>query len=448
MVLSRRFRIFYLVVFELAHKYTRALAGGFLLGLGLTLVAARVFPVVMTSWFSPVERIGLVGEFTPNNLPLDIQNLISTGLTTLAPDGLPFGGLAESWSATDSGKTFTFFLRRDALWHNGKPVTAFDINYNIRDVAFTPIDEYTLRVTLENSYSPFPTLVAKPLFQPGLRGFGAFKLAVIRLSGDKVTYLKLIPIDRNKKNNASKEFRFYRTEAAAVLGYKLGEVDTLLDMTSIHELDSWGKTVVKEDLQFNQIVGLFFNMKDELLSDKNLRQALAYAVPLLPGERAFSPISKSSWAYTDKVKKYTYDAVQVKRLLGEAIQSSDSAHLTLSTFAPYETDADVIAKSWTSVGVPTDVRIISNVPSDYQVLLSFQDLPPDPDQYPFWHSTQTMTNKTGFENVKIDKLLEDGRQELDLNKRKSIYADFQRRVVEEAPAVFLHYQTTYTIRRQ
>lgn len=448
MAISRRFRIFFLIVSELAQKYTRFLVMGFVLGLALTLLTARFYPIFMQQFFSPVERIGLVGEFTPNNLPFLIQQQLSSGLTTLKPDGAPGPGLAENWSATDSGKTFIFTLKKDALWHNGKPVTAQDVNYNIRNVAFTPIDDYTLQVTLDNAYSPFPTLVAKPIFQAGLRGFGPYKLSAIRLTGDKVSYLKIIPVDPRQKPNIVKEYRFYRTEAAAVFGYKLGEVDILHDMTSAYDLTKWGKNAIVENIKNDRIVALFFNLTDKMLSDKQLRQGLAYSVPALGREPAISPISRLSWAYTDKVKKYTHDPILAKKLLSDVISSSQSAALVLSTFPSFEQEAEIIAKSWTDIGIPTEVRIVNNVPSDYQILLSVQELPPDPDQYPFWHSTQTATNKTGLVNVKIDKLLEDGRQELDLAKRKAIYFDFQRYVVEDIPAAFLHYQTTYTIARQ
>ena len=66
---------------------------------------------------------------------------------------------------------------------------------------------------------------------------------------------------------------------------------------------------------------------------------------------------------------------------------------------------------------------------------------------PFWHSTQTATNITGYANVKIDKLLEDGRQELDPAKRKSIYADFQRYLTEDVPAIFMYYPNSFTVTR-
>ena len=149
----RRFRIFYLVIRELAQKYTRALTAGFILGLLMTLLISRVYPVIRQVWFAPVERVGLVGEFTPNSLPLLIQNQISMGLTVLGADGSVLPGLAKEWTATDSGKTFIFRLREDSVWHNGKPVTAVDVNYNIRNVTFTPDNDNTVvtAVSIENA---------------------------------------------------------------------------------------------------------------------------------------------------------------------------------------------------------------------------------------------------------------------------------------------------------
>ncbi|OGG29879.1 hypothetical protein A3A63_02425 [Candidatus Gottesmanbacteria bacterium RIFCSPLOWO2_01_FULL_46_9] len=448
MTVFRSWRIFYLVVIELAQKYTRALVLGFLAGFLLSLGFWRVYPFVSQQWLTPVEHIGVVGEFTPNSLPLSIQKEISFGLTVITQDGSALPGLATTWTATDSGKTFMFFLRDDLVWHNGKPVVAADVNYNIKNVGFTIVDAKTLKTTLNTPYSPFPSLLAKPLFQAGLRGFGPYRVASIRLNGDKVNYLKLVPVDKKANNGKAREYRFYRTEASAILAYKLGEVDELNDLTFPYDVGTWGVSKLLEHTNYNRIVSLFFNLTTPLLQDKTLRHALAFGVPQIRGERAVSPISKTSWGHTDKVKKYDPDFPQAKKLLATANVASQSAALVLTTFSQYADIAQSIADSWSDLGIPSKVKIVNAVPSDYQVLLSAQEVPPDPDQYPFWHSTQAQTNITRFVNVKIDKLLEDARQELDTENRKKIYADFQRRLVEEAPAVFLYYPKTYSIRRQ
>jgi oligopeptide transport system substrate-binding protein len=50
------------------------------------------------------------------------------GLTQDAADGKPIAGMAEKWETSPDGKTWTFHLR-NAVWSDGKPVTAQDFVY-------------------------------------------------------------------------------------------------------------------------------------------------------------------------------------------------------------------------------------------------------------------------------------------------------------------------------
>lgn len=52
------------------------------------------------------------------------------GLMRLSPAGLPENGIADSYTASDDGLTYTFKLRQDAKWSNGDPVTAHDFEYS------------------------------------------------------------------------------------------------------------------------------------------------------------------------------------------------------------------------------------------------------------------------------------------------------------------------------
>ena len=54
------------------------------------------------------------------------------GLTSEAPNGRIIPGAAIRWNISRDGKTYTFYLRRDALWSNGDPVTAEDFVYGLR----------------------------------------------------------------------------------------------------------------------------------------------------------------------------------------------------------------------------------------------------------------------------------------------------------------------------
>lgn len=54
------------------------------------------------------------------------------GLTSESPDGRVVPGAAIRWNISRDGKTYTFYLRRDARWSNGDPVTAQDFVYGLR----------------------------------------------------------------------------------------------------------------------------------------------------------------------------------------------------------------------------------------------------------------------------------------------------------------------------
>lgn len=444
MIFFRRSRLLYLIAREVSKKYTIPLLVGFLLGFLSMIFVGQLAPKLSSSLTSKVLRIGIVGEATPATLPLSIQSLISTGLTQLSSDGTPIPALASSWEATDSGKTYDFTLRELAVWHNGKTVLPKDIHYNIRDVSFEVIGPKTIRVSLKEPFAPFLSLVTKPILEKGLLGFGPYRVETVRLKGDTIQYLWLTPVADSTK--PSHEYRFFRTEASAITAYELGDIDVIEELSDKKSIANWKSAHITEHLRLDRVIALYFNTKDQVLSEKGFRQALGFAIPDLGFERAYSPINKTSWAYTDTVKKYDFDLNQAKKLLANAKIASESASLTISTFSQYIDIAQKIATSWTSLGVPTKVQVVNQI-EPFQVFLFAKAIPPDPDQYPLWHSTQQTTNLTGYVNVKIDKLLEDGRKELDPEKRKKIYIDFAKRLVEDAPAIFLYYPTTYTVTR-
>jgi peptide/nickel transport system substrate-binding protein len=122
--------------------------------------------------------------------------------------------------------------------------------------------------------------------------------------------------------------------------------------------------------------------------------------------------------------------------------------LNISTVPAYVDIAEQIKKDWEKLNIKTGISVSPDIPTDFQILLVAQSIPVDPDQYSLWHSTQESTNFTRLNNPRIDKLLEDGRKTYDINTRKKIYQDFQKYLVEEAPAVFLFYPHSYTIIRK
>lgn len=68
--------------------------------------------------------------FNNSTVTWAVLNALDEGLVRIR-DGEILPGMAEKWEISDDGKTYTFHLR-DAVWSDGKPVTAYDFEYGIK----------------------------------------------------------------------------------------------------------------------------------------------------------------------------------------------------------------------------------------------------------------------------------------------------------------------------
>ncbi len=388
----------------------------------------------------------MVGRFKQNSLPQAVQNQLSLGLTSILPTGDATAALALKWSVDVSEKIYTFYLRPDVYWHDGKKFTTKDINYKIKDATINPINDTTLKITLKEPFSPLPTNLSLPILRPQLIGLGPYKLNTIRYSADLISEIvlkSLIP------DLPSITYRFYPTLTDAILAFKLGEIDSLQNITDILDLTTWPKLKVTQTNVYDNFVGIFFNLKDSLFKEKEIRQALIYAIPNADNyTKAYTPISPLSWAYSQKVRLYRYDPETAAKILAKSSLASPSSEITITTFSSFIKLAQSIVDAWGKAGVHAKIKVVNSLPSEYQMLLLAQNIPADPDQYSYWQSTQSITNFSHYNNLKIDKLLEDGRKTLDQDKRKKIYADFQRYLVDDAPVIFLYYPKVFTVERK
>lgn len=393
------------------------------------------------------QKIGIAGRFTPSNLPNEILQKIGNGLTKLDVDGNIEPDLASSWETPDKGKTWIFVLKDATTWQDGKKVTSQSINYQFSDVKVEKPDPKTIIFKLQNPYSAFPSIVSKPTFKSGLLGTGEWEVKKISLAGTFVDKLTIQNRDGEKII-----YKFYPTEERSVLAFELGEINTLTNIINPSPLDTWKKTILVRDVNTGEFAAIFFNTGDKFLSDKSLRQALSYGInkKMLDSDRAISPISITSWAYNSQVKPYNFDQEKAKGIINDFKKAAKISELTINlTSSPILlSQAEKISKDWEAIGVKVNLQVMVSIPSDYQALLAIFDIPDDPDQYSIWHSTQTATNITRYNNPRIDKLLEDGRTQINNEERRKTYLDFQRFLVEDSPATFLYYPSTYTISRK
>lgn len=413
----------------------------------LTLLFIQSYPLLRELKASKEQKIGIVGTFNESTLPIEIQKLISFGLTSQTPDGGVMPSLAISWKVDDKGLDWTFYLRKDVFWHNGKKFTAHDINYKLRGTEFIPVSDDILKVTLKEKYAPLPVVLSQPILKPNLMGEGVYK--VIRLLRGPDQSISELTLEPQLKNLPLQSYKFYPSLSTALLAFKLGEIDVLQDISDVSELENWKNVKILPHTQYDRYVGIFFNLQNSLFKEKEVRQALSYAIPKdFKEEKALTPISPLSWAYSSNIRLYNYDGQTAAKILSKSPLSSSSSQLTISTYASLLNVAQKIADAWAKVGVNIKIKVESTIPSDYQVLLVTQAIPQDPDQYQYWQSTQEGTNLTYYNNQKIDKLLEDGRKTFEVDSRKKIYADFQRYLVDDSPVIFLYYPTVYRVERK
>lgn len=408
------------------------------------------FPLFNSLLFSSRKVVGLIGQYSLQNPPVEISSIISIPLITTDQNGELQPVLANSWEVLNDGKTYRFHLKTDLFWYDGKRFKASDIQYSFQDVTIKVIDDFTIDFNLKQPLTIFPIYLSKPVVKAPLVGIGG--VYRVQSYSAKKNIIQAVNLTPNKSGDPYLIYRFYKTEDELVTAYKKGEITSFSTPNrNIAELfASWKNTKIDRVVDYNQIVSIFFNTKSGPLQERDMRKAIALTVPPLTdyGVLAKGPIPPTSWAFNDGIKEIQLNPERAKTLIEKNKTASDSANLTLFTFYDYITQAEQIKSDLGKVGLPINLKIVSAVPESFDMLLTAWNPPKDPDQYFFWHSTQEATNITRLDNKKIDKLLEDGRRIVNSKQREKIYEDFQKTITDEQPAVFLYYPYTYTISRK
>jgi peptide/nickel transport system substrate-binding protein len=293
--------------------------------------------------------------------------------------------------------------------------------------------------------------VSKPIFKKGLIGVSDNKLKDIKLNGNFVQSLELV-----SKNGDRIIYQFYPTNDALKIAYSLGEVSKIVGISNVKfkntTFHSFNNAKVERIVNYQQLVTLFYNTSDKSLSSKTLREALSYTIPndFSYGLRNFGPYVPFSFATQEGVGTHKQDLTHAKELLDKVKSESGSDKkitLTIEALPQYKGTAEEIAEIWKKLDIDASINIVNKIPSRFQVFLGEFNVPQDLDQYALWHSDQP-SNITHYSNLRVDKLLEDGRRTIGIEKRKSIYADFQKYILSDPPASFLFFPYTYDVTRK
>ncbi|MEK7573806.1 MAG: ABC transporter substrate-binding protein [Patescibacteria group bacterium] len=449
MIVFRRRLIFWLIR-AYFRKWSKTILLFFVIGL-LGFFALKYFLDIVPYAFPFLSKqtVGFTGSYTIDDMPSSILSKVSRGLTKVSDDGKIAPDIASSWKIEDDGRRYAFFLKKNLYFTDGAHLTSKEINYNFRDAVIEKPNDYEIVFKLKDAYSPFLITVSRPIFKKGFVGLGSYKVNDLKLNGNFISSIELSSKDQDPKNI---KYTFFPTEDSLKTSFTLGETSQIL---GIHNLvfkekafSVFNSVKTQKTLNQRQLVTIFYNTADPVLSDKKVREALSLAVTdsFTQGLRNYGPFSPSSWAKSE-IGIYTQDIPRAKELLTSS-SASESSQLkfTLKTLTQYKDTATILKENFNKIGVRVQIEEIQTVPDNFQMFLGDFNLSKDPDQYMLWHSDQN-TNITNYKNLRIDKLLEDGRKISDLNERKKIYSDFQKYLLDDSPATFLYLPYVYDVSR-
>jgi peptide/nickel transport system substrate-binding protein len=286
-----------------------------------------------------------------------------------------------------------------------------------------------------------------------LIGVGNYNIQKIDLNGE---FLKTVQIVSNTNKFDNETYIFYPTVEALKVALALGEITKVAAVSDLqlHTIHFGKNDNLSTDKKVNNqtLVTLFYNTQDPFLSDKKIRNGLTYALPdVFPeGLRAYNPYPTHSKFYNTDTAERKQDINHAILLVSSALeQASPSAKpkIQITSLLKYKPTAEIIAKSWEKLGLQVIIETTESIPDRFQIYLGDFNVPKDPDQYSLWHSAQG-NNISKLKNLRIDKLLEDGRKTIDINERIKIYNDFQKYLLDESPAAFLYFPYEYEITRK
>jgi peptide/nickel transport system substrate-binding protein len=443
----------------------------------------------------------------------EVGSLIYDGLVQVDRNLTYAPQLAKSWTFSPDCLTLTFALRDDVKWHDGRPFTAEDVVFTYQAMVHpkTPtaykdsfsmigkveaLDPYTVRIEYTKPFaralsSWSMAMLPKHLLAPYLAdgrlrespqnrhpiGTGPYRFHEWR-SGEKVVLLANRDYYDGPPYLGRVVYRVIPSQATIFLELKAQGVDqsslTALQFTRQTDYPAFAKAFRKFRYPSNTYTFFGFNLRDPRFADLRVRRAFAHAInkqEIIDGVRhglaraASGPIRPGTWAYTDDVRRYPYDAARARELLAEAgwkdrngdgvIEDAEGRPFafTIQTNQGNEERkkiAEIIQQRLEDVGVRAEIQVIewASFVSEYlkkrrfdAVVMGF-GVGTDPDQFVIWHSSQMgpdQMNRLSFANAEVDRLLEAGRASCHEMERVEYYQRFQQILAEEQPMIFLYF---------
>jgi peptide/nickel transport system substrate-binding protein len=444
-----------------------------------------------------------------NETDSDITALIYSSLFKM--DGLePIPDLAEAYEWGEERKILTIKLREDAIFHNGERVTADDVQFTfetIQDPARVSIiaplfrgvqvvakDTYTIQFILDQPDASFlksltvgimpaaiwqniPAANAR-LANINLKPVGSGPYQVKSFTRDGRGVIRSYTLERSEHYYGIKPFiktitfQIYPDINPAEDALKSDLVDGLsfltpIEMEKFTAVTRWNTAT----LDAPQQTIAFFNLKDEILKDSDIREALLKAIDrnevvealgghAIIAEAAYPFLNPTTSTQTDieGARKLLEEADwilpenETVRKLKDADENATTTHLNLSILVPNQPDlikvAETLKRQWSLIGAQVEIET-NNIPTvlrrssrdrDTQIVLWNVLYSRDQDLSPIWWSGQTTdrgTNFSGLSDTDIDELINKTKSASSTEALLKAQIELSDKILEEFPAAFL-----------
>jgi peptide/nickel transport system substrate-binding protein len=410
-----------------------------------------------------------------------IERLVRPGL-----DGKPTAELATNWSASPDAIEWTFKLRENVKFHNGKSLSADDVVYSLNRIldpkeaspvraTISIIDKVeavqpsSVKITLKSPFADLPILLTDyrigiiPLDSgPNIKstgiGTGPFKLEKFEPRGTSVIVANS-DYWQGPPSLARIEIIGIADGQARLQALLGGQIDMLPGMTRQQRVlvDRSGKHKVQE-VKSGNWRGIVFLTNVKPFDDVRVRKAIRLAVDraallnLAVGPDGGvigcdTPVAPKDVYRLERTCKHDIDAA--KRLLAEA-GYPNGIEFDLHV-ASLEAVWPTLAEAFQQLAAPAGIRAkIVSVPNDgywnqvwrkkEAVMTRWNDRPADAFLNEIYRSGAPW-NESALQDPKFDALLDAARRELDFEKRKTLYQQAQEQLWETSGTLVAYHVT-------
>jgi peptide/nickel transport system substrate-binding protein len=468
----------------------------------LVIAVALAFSLLSCSSKPDPSTLVMVIQSSPTNLDprvgLDgsserIDNLIFDDLLTRGDNLDVAPGLAERWANPDP-LTYVFHLHHGVTFHDGRSLTSRDVKwtfdsllqgkvrstkaavYRFVDRIDTP-DDFTVTFHMKE---PSATLLWN--LSDGAIGIVPYgsgnEMAAHPIGSGPFMFVtaetdKEVVIERNndywgdKAKLARVRFAVVPDATTRALELRKGSADAEINELTPDTVAALehNPSLAVERAPGTVLAYLGFNLRDPILKDVRVRQAIAFALDRRPmieylwhgeAQPARSLLPPQSWAYNGDVPAYDHDPGKARELLDAAGYPTVNGvrfHITMKTSTDENTRlmVAVIQQQLREVGIALDIRsfefgtFFADVTYGLFQLYGLRWIGgnEDPDIFEYaFHSAKfppNGANRGFYSNPKIDALIDQARREVDPRVRKPLYAEVQRILAEDVPSINLWY---------